>query len=252
MSADVIAFPAGGYRYLKGVFQYSAGVAAEPGFEIHRVRFTRLLPLLDGFRIVEQWLAAVGRPTTAFCACELRSPEPFSDQGFIDFNRGYVQTLERWGIYKDGVNPVARTNVCPEFARIATPSLHAFAYTVPATAATRSFIVAGGGEAIEGKGSYRERTIRYGDTSPEGMRAKVRHVAGEMERRLFALGFAWQDVTSLQAYTVHDIGALAGPEIMAKADPSCGLSWHFSRPPVAGLDFEMDLRRPAQETLLAV
>ena len=32
--ADVIAFPAGGYRYLAGVFQYSAGVAADTVFEI--------------------------------------------------------------------------------------------------------------------------------------------------------------------------------------------------------------------------
>ena len=36
--AEVISFAAGGYRYVKGVFQYSAGVAAEPGFEIERVR----------------------------------------------------------------------------------------------------------------------------------------------------------------------------------------------------------------------
>ena len=39
---DVIPFPAGGYRYLKGVFQYSAGVAAEPGFEIVRARLAKL------------------------------------------------------------------------------------------------------------------------------------------------------------------------------------------------------------------
>ena len=37
----VITFGAGGYRYVEGVFQYSAGVAAEPGFEIARMRGIR-------------------------------------------------------------------------------------------------------------------------------------------------------------------------------------------------------------------
>jgi hypothetical protein len=33
---------AGGYRYIKAVFQYSGGVAAEPGFEIVRARLAEL------------------------------------------------------------------------------------------------------------------------------------------------------------------------------------------------------------------
>ena len=86
--AEVVPFLAGGYRYIKSVFQYSAGAAAEPGFEVHRARLAKPLPLAEGFRAVEKHLAALGRPTSAFCACELRSPEPFSEQGFIDFNRG--------------------------------------------------------------------------------------------------------------------------------------------------------------------
>ena len=96
--AEVVQFAAGGYRYLKGVFQYSAGVAAEPGFEIERVRFRRPLPLADGFRVVEAQIRGMGRPLTAFCACELRSPAPFTEEGFTAFNRVYVGTLERWGV----------------------------------------------------------------------------------------------------------------------------------------------------------
>src|SRR6185295_9469642 len=210
------SFTPGGYRYLPSVFQYSSGVAAEPGFEIHRARLARPLPLAEGFRAVERHLAALGRPTTAFCACELRSPEPFSEQGFIDFNRGYVLTLERWGLYKDGVNPVARTNVCPLYGPPSVPSLYAFSYTVAASNAPGSFIIAGGGEAAEGKGSYRERIVRYGDTSPDGLRAKMQHVVNEMKRRLAALGFDWTQAASTQAYSVHDIGALVGPEIAAR------------------------------------
>lgn len=238
-----------GYRYLKSVFQYSAGVAAEPGFEIHRARLSRPLPVAEGFRAVERHLAAIGRPTTAFCACELRSPEPFSEQGFIDFNRTYVVTLERWGLYKGGANPVARTNVCPAYGAPSSPSLYAFSYTVPGDA--RSFIVSCGGEAAEGKGSYRERIVRYGDTSPEGLRAKMRFVLAAMERRLTALGFGWADAASTQAYSVFDIGALVGPELAARGAAPNGVTWHFCRPPVVGIDFEMDVRGAARELVLA-
>ena len=42
-------FAAGGYRYIPAVFQYSGGVAAEPGFAIERVRFRTPVPLAQGF-----------------------------------------------------------------------------------------------------------------------------------------------------------------------------------------------------------
>ena len=130
--SDIAVFAPGGYRYVPAVFQYSAGVAAEEGFELERARFMKPVPLTEAFAAVEAHLAAIGRPTTAFAQCELRSPAPFTDQGFIDFNKHYVSTLERWGIYKDGINPVARTNVCPVYDLPAEPSMLAFTYTVPA------------------------------------------------------------------------------------------------------------------------
>ena len=34
-------FPAGGYRFISPQFQYSGGVAAEPGFRLERARFAR-------------------------------------------------------------------------------------------------------------------------------------------------------------------------------------------------------------------
>lgn len=244
-------FKEGGYRYIKAVFQYSSGVAAEPGFEIERVRFLQPLPLAEGFAAVEAYLKVLGRPSTAFAACELRSREPFTEQEFHDFNREYVKTLARWGIYKDEINPVARTNVCPEYDKPSQPSLYAFSYTVPAPHGKRgSFIIAGGGEVRGGPGSYPERIVRYGESSPDAMRDKVRHVVTEMERRLAALGFSWKDAVSTQAYSVRDIGALAGPEIGARGATAGGLSWHFARPPVVGLEFEMDVRGAAREIVL--
>jgi hypothetical protein len=242
--------PAGDYRYIEGVFQYSGGAAAEPGFEIVRARFARPVPLDEGFRAIESHIKAAGRPMTSFCACELRSPTPFTDQGFVDFNRGYVRTLERWGLYREERNPVARSNVCPAHDAPPSPSFYAFSYTVPARSGKRSFIIAGSGEATEGKGDYRSRTIRPGDTSPDAMREKMRFVLGEMKRRLGALGFDWKDAGSTQMYTVQDVGALVGPEIFAAGCAPGGLAWHFCRPPVIGLEYEMDVRGAAQELLL--
>ena len=241
-------FREGGYRFIKAVFQYSGGVAAEPGFEIVRARLAQPLALEQGFEAMEAHLKAAGRPLAAFCACELRSPAPFTEQGFLEFNKIYAGTLQRWGLYKDGVNPVARTNVCPAFEPPARPSLYAYSYTVPARAGARgSFIVAGGGEAPEGKANYRDFIVRRGDTSPEGLREKVRTVVLEMERRLAALGFSWQDAISTQAYTVHDIGPLVEAEIVRRGAAAGGLAWHYTRPPIVDLDFEMDVRGAARE-----
>jgi hypothetical protein len=249
--SEVVVFREGGYRYIKAVFQYSSGVAAEPGFEIERVRLLKPLLLAEGFAAVENHLKGLGRPSTAFVACELRSSVPFTERGFHDFNREYVKTLARWGIYKDEINPVARTNVCPEYEKPAQPSLYAFSYTVPAPNVKRgSFIIAGGGEMRGGAGSLTERIVRYGETSPEAMRAKVRYVVAEMEGRLAALGFSWKDAVSTQAYSVQDIGALVGPEIAARGAAAGGLSWHFARPPVIGLEYEMDVRGAARELVI--
>ena len=248
--AEVRVFEAGGYRYVPGVFQYSGGIAAEPGFEIERARLARPLPLREGFAVVEAHLTKIGRPSTAFAACELRSPEPFTEHGFREFNRQYVTTLERWGIFRDDENPVARTNVCPEYDKPAGPSLYAFSYTVPSERDRGGFIIAGSGEATEQNGQFRDRIVRLGDVSLDGMRAKVRFVMGEMEARLTALGFGWGDALSTQAYTVHDIGPLVGEEFAKVGAAEGGLAWHFCRPPVVDIDFEMDVRGAVREILV--
>src|SRR6185503_6674013 len=191
-------FAAGGYRFIPDVFQYSGAVAAQPGYTIERVRFRTPVPLKVGFERVEQTIKAAGRPLTAFCACELRSPAPFTEQGFRAFNEIYVVTLQKWGIFDGKVNPVARSNVCPEIAPPPEPSFHAFSFTVAAADAAPGFVIAGGAEARAGNASYRERIIRYGETSPDAMRQKAAHVFGEMERRLGVLGVGWADTTATQ------------------------------------------------------
>lgn len=252
--ADVATarFEAGDYRYLPGVFQYSAGVVAEPGFRIVRARFDRPVPLAEAYPTVEFLLAGNDRPPAAFCACELRSPAPFTEDGFREFNEAYARQLEVWGLLAAGANPVARSNVCPAVDPPPVPSMHAFCFTVPEEGdAPPDFVVAGSGEATEGKATYEEAIVALGDVSPAGIAAKAGFVLGEMERRLAGLGAGWADCSAVQLYTVHDAYPVVAGEIAARRAWGDGLAWHWCRPPVVGIEFEMDCRRVGSEVLLA-
>jgi hypothetical protein len=240
--SSVIEFPRGGYRFIEGVFQYSAGVAPLPGFRIERIRFANPVPLPEGFSRIEAFIKRAGRPLTAFCACELRSPAPFTEAGFRRFNEVYVGTLQKWGLIEHGRNPVARSNVCPAIEPPPEPSFHAFAITTPAKDAAPSFVVAGSGEAPEGKGNYRDHIIARGDLSASGLRQKAVWVLGEMERRMAALGGYWRDATAVQLYTVHNVHSFLADEIVGRGAARNGLTWHFNRPPVVEIEYEMDCR----------
>ncbi len=240
--AATIDVPGGGYRYIPGVFQYSSGVAALEGFQIERVTFQTPVPLAVGFSFIERYLNDQNVSLLSFCACELRSPAPFTEAGFVSFNRHYCGTLQRWGVMTGEQNPVARSNVCPEVDKPAEPSFHAFSFARPLPGASGSFVIAGSGEAEEGHASYRERTVRYGDTSPAGLREKGIFVLNRMEQRMAALGVAWSDTTAAQVYTVFDLHPFLQDEIARRGAARHGLTWHLARPPVVGLDYEMDCR----------
>jgi hypothetical protein len=243
-------FKAGNYRFIPAVFQYSGGAAANPGYEVERVRFDKMPPLAEGFAQIAKYIQAAGRPLTSFCACELRSPAAFSDVGFRNFNLHYVKTLTEWGLYDGSVNPVARSNVCPEIAPPAEPSFYAFSFTRPSRNTAPSFVIAGSGEAREGGATYSERTVRYRDLSPEGFKEKVEFVAGAMEHRMGQFNFGWKDTTAVQTYTVHDFHPVFAEALVRRGATRSGLTWHFARPPVIDLEYEMDCRRVLREMVI--
>jgi hypothetical protein len=243
-------FPAGNYRFIPAVFQYSSGAAAATGYEIERVRFDKMPPLAEGFAQIARYIQAARRPLTSFCACELRSPGAFTEDGFRRFNEHYVKTLAEWGLFDGTTNPVARSNVCPEINPPAEPSFYAFAFTRPSEATTPTFVIAGGAELRDGSGSYSERTVRYRDLSPDGVKEKVRFTVGSMASRLGAFGYGWGQTTAVQAYTVHDFHPVIADELVRHGATRSGLTWHFARPPVIDLEYEMDCRRVMRETVI--
>lgn len=244
--SDVLEFTAGCYRFVPSVFQYSAGAAALPGYRVVRETLTAPVPVAQGFEMIEARLNARGLPLTRFCACELRSPGQFTDAGFKAFNELYVITLKKWGIMGDDrVNPVARSNVCPEIGAPAEPSFYAFSYVTDGDGPP-SAVISGGAEARGGAGAYAERIVRYEETTVDALQEKVLFVVGEMQRRLRLLGFDWRETSAVQAYSVHDfhhvMAAMGEREVLNK-----GLTWHYARPPVIGLEYEMDCRIVAEE-----
>jgi len=247
---STIDFPAGGFAFVPGVFQYSAGVRALPGYRIERVRFANPVPMAAGFARIADYLRAASLPLTAFCACELRSPAPFTEAGFRAFNEAYAAILGEWGLLGTGKNPVARSNVCPEIDPPVAPSFYAFSFARPAPGSAPSFVNAGSGEVLEGKSNYRDHIVAPGDLSPAGLRAKVDYVMGEMARRMAAMGFSWADTTGAQAYAVCDFHSAMAEAIVRPGGARHGLDWYFARPPIVGLDFEMDCRGVATESVL--
>jgi hypothetical protein len=243
-------FAAGNYRFIPAVFQYSSGAAADSGFEIERVRFDKLVPLAEGFAQAARYIQAVGRQLTSFCACELRSPAAFTEEGFRKFNEHYVKTLAEWGIFDGTTNPVARSNVCPEIDPPSEPSFYAFSFTRPLEGVTPTFVIAGGAEARSGAGTYPERIVRYRDLSPDGIKEKVRFTTGAMEERMNAFGFTWKDTTGVQAYSIRDFHPVLADELVRRGALRSGLTWHFARPPVIDLEYEMDCRRVMRETVI--
>lgn len=244
---------AGGYSFLKGISPYSGGVAALPGFEILHVRFRDMRPLERGFTAIDSYLKSQGRPRQALCAVELRSPRPFSFQGFQNFNQSYVDILQRWGLLLDGANPVARTNVAPHLLPPAEPSVYGFSITIPSENAPASFVIAGSGELPEGSLDPHE-VIRRGETSAAALQEKARFVMALMSARLAGLDVTWKQVTSTQIYTVHDIHPFLEREILAtmREASSLGIDWHYARPPIESIEYEMDLRGCRREAILEV
>ena len=241
----------GNYHFWKGIAPYSAGVVADPGFEIVHVRFTRALPLAAGLARVRSEVLAAKRPIHALCGMALRSPLPFTFPGFNQFNAGYVKTLVEWGLLVDGQNPVARTNIAPQVRPPREPAIYGFSYTVPSALKVKTFVVAGAGELPEGSLDPRD-VVRHGETSPDALREKIRFVMGLMTSRLQGLGVGWDQVTTSNVYTVHDIGAEVENEIIRPigAGAAHGFTWHYSRPPIESIEYEMDLRGVRHEIWL--
>lgn len=241
---SLVDHPTGNYRFLPGIAPYSCGVVSAAGFEIVHVMLRTPVDYQSGFDRIQRYLLNEKRPVAALCAIELRSPCPFTFPGFAAFNAVYAKVLENWGLFVNGVNPVARTNVAPEVTPPSGPALYGFSYTRPtAHSSSPTFVVAGAGELPEGVLAA-DAIIAGGDVSTAGLRTKAEYVMDLMEQRLRGLGADWPMVTDVDVYTIHSMDRFLRDVILNRMRPADthGIHWHYTRPPIEGIEFEMDLR----------
>lgn len=239
------------YSFIPGVSQYSAGVMAAPGYEIARVRLMGTPALPGAFKQIQDYLDSKGLTPQAVCAFEMRSPGQFTEQAFRTFNANYIGTLEKWGVLIEGENPVARSNVIPEFSTLTEPGIHAFSYVQPAPEdqSGDTFVIAGSAEAPEGKGNYRDHIVALDDASTAGLAMKTEWVIGEMARRLGVFSQGWGDVSDVQVYTIRSYRE-AHAQLAAEVPTFANIAWHYCNPPIEGLVFEMDCRRIRNEQVV--
>lgn len=240
--------PSGQYSYLPGIEPYSCGVVAAPGYRISRMELPAPMPWRRGFEgFIDLVLRDRGLSRGALCGVELRSPAPFPMNGFIDFNRGYLDLLRAWGLLLGSVNPIARTNVVPFVAPPTEVVLHAFSYVhaVPSSApemGRSTFVVAGAGELREARLDA-SGIVRRGELSSDALREKCDFVISTMDARLRGLGVDWNSVTRTTVYTIHSLDAPIRDRLLAGMGPAArrGILWDVARPPVIDIEFEMDL-----------
>lgn len=245
--------PTGNYSFVPGIAPYSCGVVSNPGFEVVHVALPKLIPWQAGFRLMESYLASEQRPKAALCAISLRSPKPFTFPGFADFNSQYAAVLKSWDVFVESLNPIARTNVVPQSHAPSEPSLAGFAFTRPSPGnQPATFVVAGAGELPEGV-LNREGIVDRGDITSDAMARKAAFVMDLMENRLQQLQTNWTSVTRTNVYTVHPLEEIVSKILVPQIGPAAlhGITWHYSRPPIEEIEFEMDVRGIRTERCLS-
>jgi hypothetical protein len=245
---EIVEFPAGGYRFIRGTVGYSLGVVALSGFRLERVRFQSLVPLEEAFQRMANIMAAAKRPAAALAACELRSPGQLTEDDFRVFNERYIGRLRRFGWAKvHGANPVSRTNVCPSVQPPSDASVYAFSYTVEDSHAPPSFVLAGAVDLMDGDKDIRELIVAPDEVDAAGIKKKARHALNDLEQRLSVLGLDWTKISGNNVYCAHDIFQAVTDEIAARGAARAGTTWHLCRPPIGGLEFEIDIRSVSVE-----
>jgi hypothetical protein len=244
--------PKGGFRFVKGIGPFSSGAVANTKFEIVHAVALPVIKLDDGYGVIERHMREAGRPLNAVCGMELRIPKPLTPVGFDEFNRGYLKRLAAWDVHLDGNNPIARTNVAIEIAPVAEPMLFGFYYTMPSSTRSRTFVLAGAGEVKSMRGTDME-FVAGNDVSAAGLTQKIKFVMDLLDARLEEMKMTWTDATSVNLYTVHDAHPVIASTILPAIGTAAhrGITWHYTRPPIIGMELEIDAHAVSQEIVIA-
>lgn len=241
--------PQAEYSYIPAITAYSGGVRSADESEIVHATLKTPVPWAKGFDAISDLLASFELERSALCGVELRCEKPHSFDGFDVFNNAYENKLAQWGLIVEEENPIARTNVAPAHLGPNQTEMHAFSFVRPSKCTEPSFVVAGAGDLIDQSLLVPESIVRVGEKSKAAWIARISQVMDEMEIRMKTLGVSWDDASTVDVYCAADWMPYVEESILARMGQSGlrGLHWYYSRPPIEGLTFEMDLRGVAQE-----
>jgi hypothetical protein len=239
---------AGAYKILPGGAAFCSGIVPYAGYEVVRVLLRPWIPLEQGYGFIESYLKSVGRPVQAFCGIELRAPAPLALKDWSTFNVPYLEQLRKWGLIFGDQSGVCRSNIALALHPPATTSLCAFSYTAPASANGKTFFLSGQAD-IDANG----KAIAEGDTSPAAMRKRARFTIDTVGATLAKLGASWQDTTQIALFHAHDIPDLWGAELLGSLGDALqrGVLVYRARPPIAGLEVELEARAVRMELIVA-
>ena len=241
--------PQAEYSYIPAITAYSGGVRSADESEIVHATLKTPVPWAKGFDAISDLLASFELERSALCGVELRCEKPHSFDGFDAFNNAYENKLAQWGLIVEEENPIARTNVAPAHLGPKQTEMHAFSCVRPSSCTEPSFVVAGAGDLIDQSLLVPESIVRVGEKSKAAWIARISQVMDEMETRMKTLGVSWHDASTVDVYCAADWMPYVEESMLARMGQSGlrGLHWYYSRPPIEGLTFEMDLRGVAQE-----
>jgi hypothetical protein len=244
----------GNYRFTRGSEFYASGVVADRGFEIIRATFEKSLPLDLGFETVKRYLDTQHRPLNAICGFELRAAAPYSSRPlFMEFNSRYVDWLRSHDLLVDGLVPTTRSNLAVADGSITQQHLYAFLYTAPSSDTGAAFATSATAD-LRRYPDGRVENIALGDISPSGLKAKMTFIMDSLSEKLRDLGTSWHSATEIRVYAVHPVGELITEVIvpMAGSGARNGVTWHYTRPPVQGLEIEIDVGRILKNLVIQV
>jgi hypothetical protein len=226
----------GNYHFLGAEGRpYSGGAMADPGFDLVHATFERPLPLADGLEAAGRHLRSASRPIQAIAGFELRVPAPLTADGFQEFNVDYVARLSSMGLVVDGLLPAARTNVAATIGGVSQPSVYGIHYTVPGGRGRPAFVMSG-----------------VAEEKPADLETMIASMMASLSGRMAELGVKWEDATRIQLYGIDDVQGLLVDHVLRHAGPAAihGIHWFPSRPPIEGLNLEIDVRSAGTELIL--
>ena len=113
-------------------------------------------------------------------------------------------------------------------------------------------MLAGVPEVASREGGKRE-VVAAGDVSLEGLRRKNACILEALGGLLREMNLNWSEASAVNLYTVHDLHPLFATELLPALGTAAyrGIRWHYARPPVLGLELEIDGYAAREELVLA-